>query len=202
MRWETLFEELLRGLVHTINNRITALSAFAELAAMDNELPETDMLRQEIRRLNGVSAMVGMLASRNEEREALELSGVLDAAVGVHEHHPRSRTITCRVEKSGMLLPVRVPRWALLRMLILMVDEAKRAADAAGMTSTTIEVVGDEATLKVHGAAVEPPGVDALHYAMLCGGELLPDDRGQVLVLPSLLELRRRERKQSDSQAV
>ncbi|MEO7454974.1 MAG: hypothetical protein ABIY52_01840 [Gemmatimonadaceae bacterium] len=194
MSWEALLEELLRGLVHSMNNRVTALSAFAELAAMDDEVPDTQMLRQEIKRLHGVSAMVGILATRSEEREALELSGVLETALGIHEHHTRSRTITCRVEKSGMLLPVRVPRWALLRVLLLMVDAAKGAADAARTASTIMEVAGDEAFVRVYGGAVHAPADDAVTYAKLCGGELLADPRGQVLVLPSLLEVRRRER--------
>ena len=196
MRWELLLEELLRGLVHSINNRVTALSAFAELAAMDDELPETGMLRQEIRRLHGVSTMVGVLATRSEDAEALELSGVLDTALQIHEHHPRSRVVQCRLEKSGMLLPVRVPRWALLRVLLLFVDSAKRAADAAGESHAAIEVIGDETSVRVRGATREPLGEDVARYAAMCGGELVAEEGGQVLVLPSLLEVRRRERQQ------
>lgn len=194
MRWEILLEELLRGLVHSINNRVTALSAFAELAAMDDELPEPGMLRQEIRRLHAVSSMVGVLATRSDDREALELSSVLDAALAMHEHHPRSRAVTCQVEKNGMLLPVRVPRWALLRVLLLLVDAAKRAADAAGSASAAIEVLGDEASVRVRAAASGPLGEDAAEYAALCGGELVAETGSAVLVLPSLLEVRRRER--------
>lgn len=47
--WTTLFEDLLRGLVHAMNNHVTALSAFAELAAMDGESIEASELRQRLR---------------------------------------------------------------------------------------------------------------------------------------------------------
>ena len=125
--WTQLLEDLLRGLVHAMNNRVTALSAFAELAAVDDEALEIDMLRHEIHRLHEVSSLVSVLASRNDETEALELSTVLEMALEIHSHHPRMRAVPCTLEQAGAVLPVRVPRWAMLRLALLMVDAAKCA---------------------------------------------------------------------------
>jgi hypothetical protein len=192
--WTLLLEDLLRGLVHAMNNRVTALSAFAEMAAMDNETLDVDMLRHEINRLHAVSSMVGVLALRSSEREALELSGVLDVALNVHSHHPRIRSLPCIVEKTGAVLPVRVPRWALLRLALLMVDAAKRAGIAADADTVTVRLSGDDAIVRVRVVSTKPLGAYAMSLAALCGGELGYANGEALLELPSLLEVRRREK--------
>jgi hypothetical protein len=192
--WTALFEELLRGLVHAMNNRVTALSAFAELAAMDGESVETAVLRQEITRLHMVTALVGVMATRGTDTEALELRGVLEQALTIHSHHPRMRAAACTIAQTGLMLPVRVPRWALLRLLLLMVDTAKRAGETAGVTAVEARLAGDEATLTVQVASVEGLALDAAALATICGGTLRHAAGNWVLELPSLLALRRRER--------
>jgi signal transduction histidine kinase len=194
MSWELLLEDLLRGLVHTINNRVTAMSAFAELAEMGDEPSEAGLMRLEIRRLHAASSLISALASRDEQVEALEVGTVLETALSAHEHHPRARTITCAVEKASGVLPVRVHRWALLRVLLLMIDGAKRAADAARQGSTVVRITGDEAEVRVHAPVAGPLSEDAVALAGRCGGTLSIVEGAAVLVLPSLLEVRRRER--------
>ncbi len=190
--WALLLEDLLRGLVHAMNNRITALSAFAELAAQDSIAPELELLRHEIQRLYEVSALVGVLASRSDSVDALEVGTVLDAALEIHSHHPRIRTATCTVEKSGTILPVRVPRWALLRLFLLMVDLAKRTGADVNAKSVAIWLSGDDAEVRLHLTSRVPLGSDAEELAACCGGVLSHANAEAMLVLPSLLELRRR----------
>ena len=197
--WTSLFEELLRGLVHAISNRITALSAFAELAAMDGEPIEAAMLQEEVMRLHQVSALVGVLATRGDEIEALEVRALLDLALTILSHHPRVRPVPCSVEQCGLVLPVRVPRWALLRLLLLMVDAAERASDAAQASGVAVQLSGDESTVRVHIVSCEPFGPDAERLAATCGGVLTRRAGTYVLALPSLPELRRRERSSSKS---
>jgi hypothetical protein len=192
--WTLLLEDLLRGLVHAMNNRVTALSAFAEMGAVDGETLDAGILRQEINRLHAVSSMVGVLASRSGEMEALELSGVLEVALNVHTHHPRVRGVSCIVEKTGAVMPVRVPRWALLRLALLMVDAAKRAGIAANADSVTVRLSGDDAIVRVRVVAAQPLGAYSMSLAALCGGELGYANGEVLLELPSLLEVRRREK--------
>jgi hypothetical protein len=192
--WTTLFDELLRGLSHAMNNRVTALSAFAELAAMDGELVETTVLRQEIARLHAVSALVGVLATRGNDTEALELRGVLEQALTIHSHHPRMRAVPCTIAQRELVLPVRVPRWALLRLMLLMVDVAKRAGETTGATGVEVHLAGDDETTTVQVSSAERLGLDAAALATMCGGTLRHAGGDWVLELPSLLALRRRER--------
>jgi hypothetical protein len=192
--WTPLFEDLLRGLVHAMNNRVTALSAFAELAAVDDEALEINMLRQEIHRLHDVSSLVSVLASRNDETEALEPAAVLEMALEIHSHHPRMRSVPCTLEKAGAILPVRVPRWAMLRLALLMVDAAKRAGDDSHATTVAVWLSGNDLVVRVHLVSPEPLGSDAADLAARCGGVVSHANGEAMLELPSLLEVRRRER--------
>jgi hypothetical protein len=192
--WPRLLEDLLRGLVHSMNNRVTALSAFAELAAVDDGVLEIDMLRQEIHRLHEVSSLVSVLASRSDELEALELSVVLEMALDIHNHHPRMRSAPCTLEKAGAILPVRVPRWAMLRLALLMIDAAKRAGGESHAATVAVWLSGNDAVVRLHIVSPEPLGADAADLAGLCGGTLSHANAEVVLELPSLLELRRREK--------
>lgn len=192
--WTPLLEDLLRGLVHAMNNRVTALSAFAELAAVEDGALEIDMLRHEIHRLHEVSSLVSVLASRSDEPESLELSAVLEMAFVIHSHHPRMRSVPCTLEKAGAILPVRVPRWAMLRLALLMIDAAKRAGGESHATTVAVWLSGNDAAVRLHLVSPEPLGVDAEGLARLCGGVLSHTNGEAVLELPSLLEIRRREK--------
>ncbi|MEO8334700.1 MAG: hypothetical protein ABI664_07000 [bacterium] len=192
--WSHLFEDLLRGLVHAMNNRVTALSAFAELAAVDDDALEIDMLRHEIHRLNDVTTFVSVLATRTEETEALELSAVLETALEIHANHPRMRSAPCTLEKTGTILPVRVPRWAMMRLALLMVDATKRAGTTSRAAAVAIRLSGTDAVVRVHVVTPEPLSGDATSLAALCGGVIAHGNGEAVLELPSLPELRRREK--------
>ncbi|MEP6999257.1 MAG: hypothetical protein ABI969_02180 [bacterium] len=174
-----------------MNNRITSLSSLVELAAMDDEAPETEKLRDEITRLHEVSVFVGVLASRSVQQEALEIHAVLEQAMRIHGHHPRTRTVACTVERSETALAVRVPRWALLRLLLLMIDAAKQAAAPGSGTSVAVRVTGDDRDVRVSIASKGPLGSDAAELAALCGGSLHEQGDQVQLQLPSLQELRR-----------
>lgn len=191
--WTLLSEELLRGLVHAMNNRVTSMGANAELAEMDGEKLPPRVMRDDLARLNVVTRMISSIASRGGDLEALELAPLLDEVLRLHAHHPRLRTVTCNVDRREELLPVRVPRWALLRLLLLFVDQAKQSAPpTAG--ETVLRLTGDAAALRLEAATDGAPHDDAAALASLCGGSLHRQDNVLMLELPSLLELRRRER--------
>lgn len=193
-QWAELSDALLAGLVHMLNNRVTALSVCAELAAMgDTEMMEGGVLMSEVKRLQQASALIGLMPSRPHRPEALELRPVLDDAIALHAHHPRTRLVACDVALDGAMQPVRAPRWALLRLMLVLVDAAKDAA-AEASRSATIRLSSDEATAYLRVSTTADGGAYGAAMAELCGGQLSRDGTELVLGLPTLLLLRQRER--------
>ncbi len=192
--WLALSDDLLAGLVHALNNRVTALSVCAELAGFgDLEMVKDGVLLSEVARLQRVGALIGCLPARGVA-EALDLGPVLDDVLAIHSHHPRMRRVECTVEVGDGMQPVRAPRWALLRLLLVMVDAAKSAAQEAGRGSLSIHLSSDAECVRLRTDARGTDGTYAVEMAAVCGGVLLRERDGLLLTLPTLLELRRRER--------
>jgi hypothetical protein len=191
-----LSDELLHGLVHALNNRVAALSAFVELARFgDEEADPLVVLPAEVTQLHRVNGMFALLPARGSEPEALELPLVLEDALRLHEHHPRLRGERVVVEHEGTPLPVRAPRWALFRVLLMLVHAAKRSADTVqGRGGSPLRVVGDATVVSVHVTTQSAPSSSLLSLAQRCGGVVAREGEELVLRLPSILELRRRER--------
>jgi hypothetical protein len=193
--WLSLSDDLLAGLVHALNNRVTALSVFAELINQgDNQVTSGGVLATEVDQLQRVAALLAMLPARNQAAEALEVGPVLGDACALHAHHPRIRAMECVIERSGELPPVRADRWALLRLLLLVVHAAKGAAMAARRERVTLYLTGgaDSLTLRAF-SGNEGGGVYASALATRCGGTLRRAGGEIELTLPSLKEVRRRE---------
>lgn len=192
--WCELAEELIRGLVHSLNNRLTAMSAFSELAALgDAEFAVERVMPAEIARMERVTALLRLLVSDDTPAEALEVTQVLEEAVALHAHHPILRAVRCEVRRDDGVLPVRAPRWALLRLLLVLVESATRAAAARGDEHVEVRLDGDErqVTVRVDGA-VDSPAARAM--AARCGASVRGDAGGAIATLPSLPEQRRLER--------
>jgi hypothetical protein len=193
--WRTISDELLQGLVHALNNRVAALSAFVELARLGDEDGDSlDALPTEIAQLHQVNALFGLLPERRSEPEALELREVLDDAIRQHEHHPRLRGERVAVTSEGAPGVVRAPRWALVRALVMLVHLAKRAGDPLHKGSAAIRICVDDATIAVHVATPVEPPTDLVDVAQRCAGSIQRERDELVFTLPSLRELRRRER--------
>jgi hypothetical protein len=194
--WSTLSDELLQGLVHALNNRVAALSAFVELARFgDEEADPLVVLPAEITQLHRVNLLFGLLPMRGSEPEALELPLVLEDALRLHEHHPRLRGERCEVVREGTPLPVRAPRWALFRALLMLVHAAKRSSHTVqGRGGAPLRLVGDASIVSVRVMTTAAPSPYLLSLAERCGGQCAREGDELVLVLPSILELRRRER--------
>lgn len=197
--WLALSEELLGGLVHALNNRVAALSACGELAILgDSQLLEDGVLATEIQRMQRTSALLELLPSRDRPAEALELAPVLDDALQLHAHHPRLRSIEGVVEWEGTISPVRAPRWALVRLLVLLVDAAKARAHDSRVDRFELTVSGDDESMRLWSRAQRPVTTYAAGMARLCGAALASEGDLLVLTLPSLQETRRRERRARD----
>ena len=191
--WLALSDELLTGLVHALNNRVTAISVCAELAGLgDEQMLRDGVLLGEVVRLQRVSAMIGLLSSQGHS-EALEIAPVLADAVEIHALHPRMRMVGCEVEVEGRVQPVRLPRWALLRLLLIVVDAAKGGAQDARRGAVTVRLSSDDRSVRLRTPARGSEGAYATEMATICGGVLARVDGELQLTLPSLAELRRHE---------
>jgi hypothetical protein len=142
-----------------------------------------------------VNALFGLLPERKSDAEALELRTVLDDAIRLHEHHPRLRGEQVAVSFEGAPGAVRVPRWALLRAMVMLVHAAKRAAESMqARGGTPIRVFSDDKEVTVRVGTDAAPSSDLVALAERCGGTVTTTRGELTLKLPSLRELRRRER--------
>jgi hypothetical protein len=106
------------------------------------------------------------------------------------------RSIECLVEAAGAQQPVRAPRWALLRLLVLLVDLAKTSAGEVGKTSS-VRLASDESAVRFRVTTSHEIGPYGASLAELCGGTLGREGADLVLTLPSLLLLRQRARNEA-----
>ncbi len=201
--WPTLSNDLLQGLVHALNNRLSALGALMELARLrDEKLDPLTELPTEIAQLQELTGLFALLPERRAEAEALELSAALNDAVRLHEHHLKLRAERYEVRYEGATPPVRAPRWALVRALVMLVHAAKRTGGPAGESSgAPIIVRSDDATVSVCVSTSARASGDLLAAGERAGGEFTHENDLLIFRLPTLSELRRRERLARDERA-
>src|SRR5689334_14224626 len=194
--WPTLSNDLLQGLVHALNNRLSALGALMELARLrDERVDPLAELPSEIAQLQGLTGLFALLPERRADAEALELSAALADAVRLHEHHLRLRAERCEVHYEGAPAPVRAPRWALVRTFVMLVHAAKRSGETTSeRRAVPIIVRSDESTVSVCVSTRADASQDLLAAGERAGGEFTREDDLLVFRLPTLGELRRRER--------
>ena len=193
--WLALCDELLVGLVHAVNNRVAALSACSELAALgDSQMLNDGVLALEVERLRRASSLLELLPARDRPAEAVEVGPALQDAMQLHAHHPRIRAMEEGVTWQGTIHPVRTPRWALVRLLLLFVDAVKMTAHEARQERFELEISGEDDAVRLRGRARRSRMTYATGLAALCGGTLVGEGEWLVLTLPTLQALRRRER--------
>ena len=190
--WLTLLEHLLGAVVHATNNAITALTMHCELSTASGEILDQSLLTREFARIQKMVEVTGLLSGRSSSSEALELRAVLDVAVRLHGELRHLRDVECEIRQTGPLLPVRVPRTELLRVLLLMIDAAKRSH--SDETTRWIELASYADRLTVRVPSEAEPGEDMRAFAESCGGIARQREGALELELPSLAALRQRER--------
>ena len=193
--WPVLFEDLVAGIVHSMNNSLTVLGVSLELAAQDDTPSDTAVLRNELTQLTSLIALTSSLSSRSIRHEALELHSVLDLAVTIHALNSTTRSVPCAVHVTGVVPPVRVSRSVLLRALLLIIDGAKRAhgGDRDGR-AVAIEIRGDAESVVIRAPSGTTLSPDAVALATSCGGALIAQDGWALFTLPSLASVRRARR--------
>jgi hypothetical protein len=200
VEWAELSDALTRGVVHALNNRITAMSAYLQILAMgDDDISPEEVLPPQLLQMEQTTAHLRALCAERRNAEAIEIVPVIQEAVALHAYHPRLRDVRCDVHSASALVPLRVPRWAFARMLLMLIDRAKRAAQHASRDSFMVHLDADERSFRLRIRTDDQESDYARSLAELCGGTIARMGDESVVTLPSLLEVRRLERAAKES---
>jgi hypothetical protein len=212
---------ILRGVAHALSNRVAALSGVAGLVDFGN-LPLNRLSRalgSEVSQLGQLVEMVRLLPSDARPRgEAIELRTMLPAVVALHALHADLRDVACTVQDDRNAQPVHLGRSVFVHAVLLLVDVAKRDA-LRGRGSVSLSYRGDSTWVTVAveslGGVTLPTGggsadeerelrrglaaaVAQLDPSLIVDVKPRSERPGNglrlELRLPTLLEVRRRER--------
>jgi len=205
--WLDLVDHALQGLHHALNNRIGSLSAVVELYQLGDMPPDAsgfENIATDLTRLTDANRVLRLLPRDSiVGEEALILDDVLADVLAIHRYLHDARDLQVSVVPTRFVEPVRVERWALVRVLTLLLADAKRLAKAH---DTTVRVVteSDEQWVRVEfrvGAPLVEPtpastrGRYAEGLAMSFGGQVARRAGVAELRLPTLKARRAADRR-------
>jgi hypothetical protein len=129
--WLLLVDQVCHGIHHALNNRIGSLSALLELTRL-GDLPPNDRafgsLATELTRLEDCSRALRLLPRADVGEEPLIVDDVLADVLAVHTFLHDLRDTPFTIAPTRFVEPVRAERWALVRILVLILADAKRLA--------------------------------------------------------------------------
>lgn len=133
--WLGLSERVLQGLHHALNNRIGSLSALVELFQL-GDLPADgsafEGLAGDLTRLEDCNRVIRLLTrDAASTEESLILDDVLADVFAIHRFLYEARDLQVTIVPTRFVEPVRVERWALIRVLTMLLSDAKRLAKGA-----------------------------------------------------------------------
>jgi hypothetical protein len=193
VEWLDVVDQALQGLHHALNNRIGSLSALVELQQL-GDLPEDgsglESLEADLRRLEDANRVIRLLPrDAVVGEESLILDDVLADVLAIHRflHDVRDQQVT--IVPTRYVEPVRVERWAAVRVLTLLLNDAKRLAKTMS-TSVRASTESDEQWVRVE-FRLAAPSADVVpsargRYAELVAGGF----GGSVTRKPGAVELR------------
>jgi hypothetical protein len=202
-----LVDHALQGLHHALNNRIGSLSAVVELYQLGDLPPDGsgfESLAADLTRLTDCNRVLRLLPRDSVVgEEALILDDVLADVLAIHRYLHDARDIPVTIVPTRYVEPVRVERWAFVRVLTLLLADAKRLAKAHA-TSVRVVTESDEQWVgiefRVGTPLVEPtPESTRGHYAELVakwfGGQVTRRAGVVELRLPTLKARRAADRR-------
>ncbi|MCU0626802.1 MAG: hypothetical protein MUF21_10025 [Gemmatimonadaceae bacterium] len=218
--WMETIDALLRGFGHALNNRALALGATVE--SLDARRPlgslATSALSREVQRLTEQLRQLRQLQfARQPDPMPLLLADVVPVAATLHRAHATVGDVSCYVTGAPDTPPVLVAESALVHAVLVTLTGLKlhagptgvvRIHHAPGPAGDGREVVLDFVAEREAAAirAAEPVPAEVLVRPAVIAGVLLGASRPVVTqrvtplraevrwVLPSLREMRRRER--------
>jgi len=207
--WVEMVDQALQGLHHVLDNRIGSISALVERHQL-GDLPVDGAgfanLATELARLEDCNRMVRLLPQDAiAGEEALTLDDVFADVLAIHRYLHNASDLQVTIVPSRSVEPVRVERWALVRVLALLLADAKRLAKQSGATvRATTE--SDDSWVRVEFQVGQPtveetPGPSRGPYAALLaetfGGKVERHAGIAELRLPTL-KSRRETRRSSE----
>ena len=150
--WLDLVDHALQGLHHALNNRIGSLSALVELYQL-GDLPPSgsgfENLAADLTRLADCNRVIRILPrDLVVGEEALILDDVLADVLAIHRYLHDARDLQVTIVPTRYVEPVRVERWALVRVLTLLLADTKRLAKAHA-ASVRVVTESDEQWVRV-----------------------------------------------------
>jgi hypothetical protein len=192
--WADLSEALIRGMSHGLTNRISSISSFVTLHGMgDKEFTVDSFLPKEAGQLQQVARALRLLVI-DAEVSALELAPIVRDAMDLYSHHSRMHAFRFELSlSSGPLMPVRVIRSSMLRLIVIMLDMiAAQAQQSESGDILPLSLEGTQQELMLRGSCRRAPTDYALSLAEEAGAALLSEDDFLILRIPTLVSLRAR----------
>ncbi|MBI3791544.1 MAG: hypothetical protein HY275_11790 [Gemmatimonadetes bacterium] len=202
--WQPVADGLLRGLNHTLSNRVSALSSYGAFVEAGEELDPDHLqaLVGEVAHLERLLRLYRLLpVSADGREEPVRISDALPDAADLLGSHLDLRTVPLRFEVADDAPPVLARLAALVQGLVLVLHEAGEAALAAG-DGAAVQVrvfgAGDRvmtavAATKAAGPAETTGPLAAALTALMPGAAVEALDApawGLVLSLPNLAAAR------------
>lgn len=163
--WLELVDQALQGLHHALNNRIGSLSALVELFQLGDLSHDGttgfDSLAADLTRLEDCNRIVRLLSRDSMAgEEPLILDDVLADVFAIHRFLHEVRDLQVSIVPTRYVEPVRVERWALIRVLTLLLADAKRLAKESGSVVRAV-TASDEQWVCVEFRVTSPLGAAA-----------------------------------------
>jgi hypothetical protein len=193
VEWLEVVDEALKGLHHALNNRIGSLSALVELHQL-GDLPADgssfESLAADLRRLEDANRVLRLLPHDGVVgEESLILDDVIADVLAIHRFLHDMRDLQVTIVPTRFVEPVRVERWAAVRVLTLLLNDAKRVAKSLS-TSVRATTESDEQWVRVE-FRLGLPSADVIPSGRGRYAELVAESfGGSVTRKPGAVELR------------
>jgi len=194
VEWLDVVDQALQDLHHALNNRIGSLSAVVELYQLGGAAPDSaglENLAADLKRLEECNRVMRLLprdAAVGEE--SLILDDVVADVLAIHRYLHDVRDVQVTIVPTRYVEPVRVERWAAVRVLTLLFNDAKRLAKASG-AGVRASTESDEQWVRVELRVGTPPVVDVPVSARGRYAELVAEGFGGLVTRkPGAVELR------------
>ncbi len=148
LRWLSVHDDLLRGLTHTLSNRLGTIFATAYLVELQPAAHQTTAatLRAESDKLEALLQLMRVLPRRAEaSAEPVIPTDILQQAIAIAAHHPDAREVRVTVSTEGDLQPAYVEPGHLAMALCVALVHAQGITQraAAGDAEIAVRVFSD-----------------------------------------------------------
>jgi hypothetical protein len=209
LRWLCVQDDLLRGLTHSLSNRVGTISAAAYILEIQPTAGAASAatLRVESERLEALLQLMRLLPRRPDaSAEPVVPTDVLQQAIDVLAHHPERYEQPIRVTVDGDLQPAYVEPAAYAMALAVLFAAAQRNAGPLGEVSATVQCTVDVVSIAAvfardDGAehrddALTAADLAAVEWLLAAAGGRARRDAGALHVtVPTLQATRRAQRR-------